>query len=662
MKTSATVSVNNGVLTIKFDIFEAVWGYLLFDNIGVLADSKTHTLKLLSFSTGKEQTSVELSKNDFEMLSESKKVILNFMLGDDNSAVYKFDGGIDITGRFIEAIEAQFAGKNATAIECYKAALEANPALYRVYGLLGRCQRAEGNNDKAFECYKKAMDLAPWSPEAYCNMGVMHQKNGEDEQAQNLFKRAVDADNFYCNALLKRAAFLMEKSPEDYELRLINLRLSATLNDVAAVQQHIKTYMEKMGYDRVAYSDKETALFGDYANPKLQQKLKKIESFVCNGAFQAASNAITEVLAFSKGTSAEKKVAGWCHERALRMRNRLGEGINDRLFKEIAKILEETPSEENLRAQAEADAKAEAIEAAKHIDKEAAEEASKAAIASMENEVSDDGDYKQAIAGPIEREITEEEKADSLAEAAFIEDAAELPTAEPVAQPEPESVEEAPAAVETVSSVENYINEGPAPVAPATSAEAYVNEGPAPAAPTTSVEAYINEGPAPAAPTTSVEAYINEGPAPAAPAAPEKAYEDEAPKPVLSEDYKSPIKEVKPITIQEFFMLTLFEVMRDGEISENERAFLTQLKNGLKISDADFNKMFTIVRNQVKAAGTENKEKGKFDYKRIYKNLCKAAWRDGVLEESEKKILVFVSKLFKFSGEETKKMILEAKK
>ena len=58
----------------------------------------------------------------------------------------------------------------------------------------------------------------------------------------------------------------------------------------------------------------------------------------------------------------------------------------------------------------------------------------------------------------------------------------------------------------------------------------------------------------------------------------------------------------------------------------------------------------------------ENKEKGKFDYKRIYKNLCKAAWRDGVLEESEKKILVFVSKLFKFSSEETKKMILEAKK
>ena len=627
MKTSATVSVNNGVLEIKFDIFEAVWGYLLFDNIGVLADSKTNALKLLSFATGKEQTTVELSKSDFEKLSESKSVVLNFALGDENTAVYKFDGGIDTTGRFIEAIEAQFAGKNATAIECYKAVLETNPVLYRAYGLLGRCLRAEGNPDKAFDCYKKAIDLAPWSPEAYCNMGVLHQKNGEEEQAQNLFERAIDADNFYTNALLKRAAYLLKNSPEEYELRLINLRLSTTLNDVAAVQQHIKAYMEKMGYDRVAYSDKETALFGDYANPKLQQKLKKIEGFIINGAFQAASTAIIDVLAFSKGTSAEKKVAGWCHERALRMRNRLGEGINDRLFREIVKILEETPSAENLRAQAEADAKAEAAEAAKHIDKEAAEAARKAAIAAIENDVSKDGDYTQAIAGPVEKELTEEERANSLAEAAFIEEAVEMPAPAPVSQLAPELVEEAPAPVEAAPSVEDYINEGPAP----------------------------------AAPVSSVEAYVNEGPAPAAPSPAENSAE-ELPKPVLSNDYKSPIKEVKPITIQEFFILTLFEVMRDGEIEEGERQFLSQLKNGLKISDTDFNKMFVYVRNKVKASGVESGEKGKFDIKRIYKNLCKAAWRDGVLEESEKKILVMVSKLFRFSGEETKKMILEAKK
>ena len=32
-----------------------------------------------------------------------------------------------------------------------------------------------------------------------------------------------------------------------------------------------------MGYDRIEYSDKETALFGDYADYKLQKKLKNIE-------------------------------------------------------------------------------------------------------------------------------------------------------------------------------------------------------------------------------------------------------------------------------------------------------------------------------------------------------------------------------------------------
>ena len=131
----------------------------------------------------------------------------------------------------------------------------------------------------------------------------------------------------------------------------------------------------------------------------------------------------------------------------------------------------------------------------------------------------------------------------------------------------------------------------------------------------------------------------------------------------LSDNYKSPVKGVNPVTVQEFFMLVLFEVMRDGDIEEPEKKFLNNLKGFLKISDSDYGKMFNHVAKQIAVSGKLDKgPEGKFNPKRVFRNLCKAALRDGVLADSEKKILIAASKLFKISEKEFKAMLLEAKK
>ena len=131
----------------------------------------------------------------------------------------------------------------------------------------------------------------------------------------------------------------------------------------------------------------------------------------------------------------------------------------------------------------------------------------------------------------------------------------------------------------------------------------------------------------------------------------------------LNANYKSPVKGVNPVTVQEFFMLVLFEVMRDGDIEEPEKKFLNNLKTFLKISDADYGKMFNHVARQVAVNGKLDKgAEGKFNPKRVFRNLCKAALRDGVLADSEKKILIAASKIFKISDKEFKAMLLEAKK
>ena len=131
----------------------------------------------------------------------------------------------------------------------------------------------------------------------------------------------------------------------------------------------------------------------------------------------------------------------------------------------------------------------------------------------------------------------------------------------------------------------------------------------------------------------------------------------------LNDKYKSPVKGVNPVTVQEFFMLVLFEVMRDGDIEDSEKKFLNNLKSFLKISDSDYGKMFNHVAKQVAVNGKLDKgAEGKFNPKRVFRNLCKAALRDGVLADSEKKILIAASKIFKISEKEFKAMLLEAKK
>lgn len=621
MRASATVSFSEGICKIKIDIFEAVWGYMLFDNIALMGDSNTRTIHLFSMNTGKALAETEFSKDDFEQLTQTRTVILNYSQGDEKTEIIKFEP-IDFTGCFIEAIKAQSEGKNDTAAQCYEEVLSANAGNYRAYSLLGRCFRNVGKPDEALRCYNKAIELAPWSPEAYCNMGVLYQKQGKETEAQSCFKNAIEVSSFYFSAVSKRAAWLLENDIDSYEMKSLNLRLNTVFSDITAAQTHIKSYMEKLGYDRIAYEDKQTAMFDVLANAKLQKKLKLIEDYIFNGAFFCASECIKGVLQETKGTSAEKMVSCWCHTHIQYIVNRLKDTTFTKLLSESRNLLESTISEKELKSIEEAAAIREAYEKAHKLGKDALEAEQKAAIAAIENKVTSDGDFSQPIAGPVEKEITEEEKAEAIAEHEFIS----------------QSVTLEPATEQTTEQTTEQATESPS-----TSALAKTPEQP--------VE------PAPVLAPEKVQEVLPEADAENSTPASDVSAE----KPQLSKDYKSPVKGVKPVTIEEFFMLVLFEIMRDGEIEEAEKNFLASLKEKLNISDGDFQKMFTNVRSQVKARGYEQGEQKKFNPQRLFKNLCKAAMRDGVLEDSEKKILLYAGKIFKINEKEIKKMLLEVR-
>lgn len=116
-----------------------------------------------------------------------------------------------------------------------------------------------------------------------------------------------------------------------------------------------------------------------------------------------------------------------------------------------------------------------------------------------------------------------------------------------------------------------------------------------------------------------------------------------------------------PLTKLEFFSLVILEIMRDGQIDPPEKKIVTKLKDVLEISDQKYQEIINSIRAQVCANPFIEREPKGFQPERLFKSLVRAAARDKVIEESEKKILVFASKAFDISSEDVSRIIAEVK-
>lgn len=116
-----------------------------------------------------------------------------------------------------------------------------------------------------------------------------------------------------------------------------------------------------------------------------------------------------------------------------------------------------------------------------------------------------------------------------------------------------------------------------------------------------------------------------------------------------------------PLGSLEFFTHTLYEIMRDGEITETEKKMVKKLKGLLRVTDDKYQEVVDKIKAQVQSNPLLDKEEKGFNPERFYKNLVRSAIRDKVVDEGEKKILVFASKAFGLSAEKANKIIAEVK-
>lgn len=458
--------------SLAFNLSSAAWSELINDNVTLMAEVDGRA-SIFSFSTGAELARGEVAIDMLRRLNSSSLAAFTRFGAESGAAfsenaIFKTEH-FDTTGSFSAGIRCQANGDIAAAIAHYQATLAADSSLARSWNLLGVCQRLSGDVAAAEASYRKAMDAIPNAPEAFCNLAILCEKAGRDDEAQKLFITAIENDQFYFNALLHRASWLLEagqiSNPEFSEL---NLRLLMHYSEIGAVQRHLLKAAGRCDQAIEEYCEGLHNENGAMANSRIQKLQKLIETQILNGAIGAAAGNMQLLCDMTPQTQAERRVDAWCRNRAWRIINRFGKRLEQFEFYRLLK---------------------------------------------------------------------------------------------PFLQP------------------------------------------------------------------------------------------DAAEKPV--EAKKS------PLSVAEFFSLVLLEVMRDGQIEPAERDLLQRLRTVLNISEDAYITMFNNVRRQLAGIEVSGGLREKFSHQRLFKNLCQAAFRDGIVEDSEKKILGFACRAFDISADEFRRIIAE---
>ncbi|MBU1107856.1 MAG: tetratricopeptide repeat protein [Candidatus Riflebacteria bacterium] len=473
MTSIVTLHESESLLRLDFSLPPASWNEIVSDSVSVMAIKEG--LGIFSFTNGAMLVSATADSSLLASLQMAKPVGLqrqtaNSELTEEN-LLFKFER-FDLTGQFAEGIRAQATGNIATAIPCYQQVIQADAGVVRVYNLLGLCQRLNNDPSGAEASYRQAINIFAESPDAWCNLGILYQKNGQEKEAQELFSESLKRDEFYFNALQRRAAWFLETGQvANSEFALLNLRLLMNFSELAVVQRHIRNSADRLDMSLEQYCETLHSEHGILANNKIQQYFRRVESFINNGAFGQASEYMLMLNDMTPQMHGEQLIKSW---------------IRPRIKKIIQKITTDAPYEfvKNLSALV-------------------------------------------ATCGAVTEKVT-----------------------------------------------------------------------------------------------------------------PERS----------------------PLTGPEFFSMVLLEIMRDGQIEPAEQELLKKLKAALNVPDQMFMKMFNNVRRQLTGVELSEGLRERFSHQRLFKNLCQAAYRDGVVEESEKKILGFACKAFGISSEELKRIIAEVVK
>lgn len=475
MNTAVKFLEAGDVSCMSFDLPAAFWQEIMNDNVSLLADDGGF-VTIFSFATGAELARAQVEPQLLCRFSEAALPVLNrsgVPAGEaaEETAIFKLEQ-FDCTGHLAAGIRNQATGDIASAITHYQIAINSNSSLARALNLLGLCRRINGDVDEAEACYRKSIAAATDAPEAYCNLGILYQKTGREDEAQQLFQQALHCDQFYFNALLRRAGWFLETGQINNPLLSeLNLRLLMHYSEIGAVQRHLLKSADRSDMLLEEYSEKLHNENGAMASSKIQKLQRQIETLVVNGAYAAAIEHMQLLSSMTPQTQAEKNISTWCCLRADRIRGKISDQNGFAFLKTLGTLFKPSGSEAR-----------------------------------------------------------------------------------------------------------------------------------------------------------------------------------------RSEEKNS------PLSVAEFFSLVLLEVMRDGQIEPAERDLLQRLRIALNIGEDSYITMFNNVRRQLAGIEVSGGLREKFSHQRLFKNLCLAAFRDGIVEDSEKKILGFACKAFGISSEEFKRIIAEVPK
>jgi tetratricopeptide (TPR) repeat protein len=273
-----------------------VWQEWMTDSLALLPEriqeGKPTAAVLLSFTNAQPLMSFNIP---WEFWKIATAASAHLIVSGDLTGEQQLEGSLlkleplDTTGQFLAGIRAQIQGDCAGALNAYKIALAANPALPRVANLQGLCYRMLNQSEEAEKAYLREMEICPDLPDPYCNLGILYRKTGRDSLARGMFEKSLDRNTMYWNALLQFSKFILEtEGPNAKLLSSLNHRLITLHHTFPQVHEQVAIVAAKLNLPLHDYLTRIRHDAGVLADPAVLAFIKRTEELRLNGAYFSA--------------------------------------------------------------------------------------------------------------------------------------------------------------------------------------------------------------------------------------------------------------------------------------------------------------------------------------------------------------------------------------
>jgi tetratricopeptide (TPR) repeat protein len=132
-----------------------------------------------------------------------------------------------LKAKFMEAVQAQSAGKLDEAAAIYKTILETSPEVPEVHQNLGSIYLQKKDYPAAEAAYKKALELRPDSSDIAASLAAVYRESGQPEKAMELMTKTAGENPGDAKAQFNKGIYLLNANKSEEAIKAFEAAIAA---------------------------------------------------------------------------------------------------------------------------------------------------------------------------------------------------------------------------------------------------------------------------------------------------------------------------------------------------------------------------------------------------------------------------------------------------